>query len=107
VKPVVHVRTKATSVDTPSFVIADRQLSAFLAWIAQRTHRKLIYDDAEAEAVAHRVRLRGSIVGLSPEVALEAVLSTTSLRLHQSDAESIRVGLAPPIDSTTASRPIR
>ena len=98
VKTAVHVRSQATVADTRSFAIADQQLSTFLAWVARRTRRKLVYDGPEAEAVAHRVRLRGTIAGLSPEVALEAVLSTTSLRLSQSDAESIHVGIVSPID---------
>lgn len=106
-KPVGRTGPKSMPVDMPEFDIADQRLSTFLAWVALRTHHKLIYDDPESAALAHHVRLRGSIAGLSPEVALEAVLSTTSLRLHRSHDNSIHIGRAEAIDSTTASRPIR
>jgi ferric-dicitrate binding protein FerR (iron transport regulator) len=77
----------------PGFEIADQQLAAFLAWAARETGRKLIYDSAQAEALAHSVRLRGSIAGLSADAALAAVLPTTNLRLHQAEADSLRIGL--------------
>jgi hypothetical protein len=106
-KPAATVRAKSSQIAAPGFDIADQRLSAFLAWVAHQTRRKLIYDDPEAQAIAHRVRLRGSIAGLTPEVALAAVLSTTSLRVHSSDDNSLCIGIDPPIDSTTATRPIR
>jgi len=90
-----------------TFDIADKPLSAFLTWVARQTGRKLVYDGPDAEALAHRVRLHGSIAGLTPDVALAAVLSTTSLRLQRSADDILRVGLGTPIDSATAGRPIR
>lgn len=78
---------------TPGFEIADQPLSAFLAWVARETGRKLIYDDPRTEALAQRVRLRGSIAGLSADAALAAVLPTTNLHLQQGNDDSIRIGM--------------
>ncbi len=78
---------------TPGFEIADQPLAAFLAWVARETGRKLSYDDPRAEALAQRVRLRGSIAGLSADAALAAVLPTTNLHLRQANDDSIRIGM--------------
>lgn len=65
---------------TPPFAIEGRPLAEFLAWAARETGRGLAYRDADAEARAGEIVLRGSIDGLSPDAALEAVLATTALR---------------------------
>jgi hypothetical protein len=103
--PARRIVRKSTAAST--FDIANKPLSEFLAWVAQRTGRKLVYEGPDAEALAHRVRLRGSIVGLTPDMALAAVLPTTSLRLYRSPDDTLRVGIEAPIDSATAGRPTR
>lgn len=89
----------------PVFEIADQPLSSFLAWVARETGRRLVYENSQVEALAHSVRLRGSINGLSADAALAAVLPTTSLRLEKAEDDSIRIGLAAPIESGSAVRP--
>lgn len=72
---------------TPPFAIEGRALTEFLAWAARETGRGLAYRDAEAEARAGEIVLRGSIDGLSPDAALDAVLATTVLRQQPADGE--------------------
>jgi ferric-dicitrate binding protein FerR (iron transport regulator) len=65
---------------TPPFAIEGRSVEEFLAWAARETGREVRY---ASPAVARRARdivLRGSVSGLTPEQAVGAVLSTTSLQ---------------------------
>lgn len=89
----------------PSFVIENASLAAFLDWISRETGRTLVYATPNAKAAASGEILHGSIEGLAPDVALAAVLATTSLRRDETNPEVIAIGLAAPIDSTPASRP--
>jgi len=78
----------------PDFSIADQTLSAFLSWVSRETGRKLVYRSAQAESLATSVRLRGSIDGLDADTALTAVLPTTSLRVYETNDDSLVIGLA-------------
>ena len=60
--------------------IEGRSLRGFLEWAARERGLTLRFADDDARASAERVRLRGSIEGLTPSEALEAVLPTTGLR---------------------------
>ena len=64
----------------PVFNIDGVSVAEFLTWVARELGRDVVYADAQAQAEASRVTLSGSIAGLSPEDALEAVLPTTTLR---------------------------
>jgi len=59
----------------------------FLTWAARETGREVLFATPESEAEASRVMLSGSIEGLTPEAALTAVLSTTSLRGEDHDGK--------------------
>lgn len=61
----------------PAFDIADRTLGEFLAWAGRETGRDVAWATPELEAEARGVVLRGSVAGMSPEQALDAVLATT------------------------------
>jgi hypothetical protein len=89
----------------PAFVIEDAPLAAFLEWIARESGRELVYESARVKATAVSETLHGSVEGLSPEVALTAVLSTTPLRHDQTNDEAIMIGFATPIDSQRGARP--
>jgi ferric-dicitrate binding protein FerR (iron transport regulator) len=78
------------------FDINDQPLASFLAWVAHETGRKLSYSSSQAQAAAEQVKLRGSIAGLEPEAALQAVLSTTHLRRYPTADDSIRIGMETP-----------
>lgn len=64
----------------PPFDIEGRSVDAFLAWAARETGRKVVYPSADVERRAQETLLRGSVTGLTPDAAVEAVLSTTALR---------------------------
>jgi hypothetical protein len=64
----------------PPFDIDGRSVADFLAWAARELGRDIVYADAATQAEADRVRLSGSVAGLSPDAALAAVLPTTPLR---------------------------
>ena len=78
----------------PLFDINDRALTEFLDWVSRETGRKVVYASDAARSTASDVKLRGSIAGLDPDTALNAVLSTTQLQRVQTKDESIGIALA-------------
>jgi ferric-dicitrate binding protein FerR (iron transport regulator) len=78
----------------PLFDINERTFAAFAEWVARETGRKVVYASSDAQRAASEVTLRGSIVGLDPDTALSAVLSTTQLRRYQTKDELIGIALA-------------
>src|SRR5262245_46206350 len=73
----------------PQFDINDHTLAVFLEWVARETGRKVVYASSEAQSAANGLKLRGSILGLDPDTALNAVLSTTQLHRYQTKDELI------------------
>lgn len=65
---------------TPPFEVEGRSVDAFLAWVARETGRAIVYATPEAAQRARNVALRGTVEGLTPDEAVVAVLSTTSLQ---------------------------
>jgi ferric-dicitrate binding protein FerR (iron transport regulator) len=65
---------------TPPFAIDGRTVDDFLAWAARETGREVRYASPAAAQRAREVVLRGSVSGLTPDQAVRAALSTTSLR---------------------------
>jgi len=78
----------------PLFDINDRTFAAFAEWVARETGRKVVYASSDARRTANEVTLRGSIAGLDPDTALNAVLSTTQLRRYETKDELIGIALA-------------
>jgi hypothetical protein len=76
----------------PPFDLEGRTLREFLDWIAGENGWHLRYADAAAEEKARTTTLHGSILGLTPEEALAAVLpaSGVTYRLHEAE---LRVAL--------------
>jgi transmembrane sensor len=75
----------------PPFEIENRPLDEFLTWAARQTGRKLVYASRAAADMAGSVRLKGSVAGLPPDAAVQAVLATTpSLQVKMADSQ-IRV----------------
>jgi ferric-dicitrate binding protein FerR (iron transport regulator) len=67
---------EAAVVDVP---VEGRSLASLLHWVARDTGRKLEFADVRSAAIADDTILHGSVAGLAPELALRAMLATTSL----------------------------
>lgn len=77
----------------PSFQIENRSLDEFLSWFTHETGRSVEFADAAIEADARRAVLRGSIAGLDPYAALDAVLATVDLRSEEKPDGTIVISL--------------
>ena len=64
----------------PTIDIEGMPLSQFLAWAARETGREVAYASPDVRLEAAGIVLHGSIAGLTPPEALDAVLATTSVR---------------------------
>jgi hypothetical protein len=78
---------------TPPFSIEGRSVEDFLVWAARETGRTIVYTSGEAAQQSRSVTLRGTVEGLTPDQAVQAVLSTTSLQ-PELGPEHIRVRAA-------------
>lgn len=65
---------------TPPLVIEGQSVEDFLAWAARQTGRTVVYTSPDVARQARSVTLSGTVEGLTPDEAVAAVLSTTSLR---------------------------
>jgi ferric-dicitrate binding protein FerR (iron transport regulator) len=75
---------------TPPFALDGRSVEDFLAWAARETGRAVVFASPDAAEQARSVTLSGTVEGLTPDEAVAAVLSTTSLRA-EIEAGRIRV----------------
>lgn len=73
----------------PTIDIEGLPLAQFLAWAARETGREVAYGSRAAEAEAAGIVVHGSIAGLSPAEALDAVLATTSVDADISGGELV------------------
>lgn len=80
---------------TPPFSIEGRTVEEFLVWAARQTGRTIVYTSPAAAEQARRALLSGTVEGLTPDEAVQAVLSTTSLA-PDIGAERIRIEANPP-----------
>jgi ferric-dicitrate binding protein FerR (iron transport regulator) len=78
----------------PRFDIEGRPLGSFVEWVARQQGWRLGFERPELDRRARETRLHGSIGRLTPEAALDVVMSTTALGvrldrgvLHVVDAE--------------------
>jgi ferric-dicitrate binding protein FerR (iron transport regulator) len=74
----------------PSFQLEGRPLGELLAWVGRETGWHVVFADPGRGASASSVVLHGSIEGLSPEQALNAVLPTCGLAGRR-DGDSVVV----------------
>jgi len=75
---------------TPPFDLEGRSVDAFLAWAGRETGHAVVYASPDAEQQAREVILSGTLEGLTPDEAVTAVLSTTSLQAVV-DGDRIRI----------------
>lgn len=64
---------------TPTFDTSNKSLLDFLKWAARETGRELRFKTDESRMFAMRTDVHGSVAGLTPDEALVAILSTTTL----------------------------
>ncbi|MEQ1581965.1 MAG: FecR family protein [Steroidobacteraceae bacterium] len=69
---------------TPPYEIDQRPLAEFLAWAGRELGRDVVFATPAAQAQAGQVILRGSVAGLTPDQAVDAVLVSTTLRAERS-----------------------
>ncbi len=62
---------------TPGIDIEGLPLTEFLAWVARETGRTIAYESPAVETEIAAIVVHGSIAGLTPAQALDAVLATT------------------------------
>ncbi len=65
---------------TPGLELEGLRLSDFLAWAARELGSEVQFDRPETAREAESIVLHGSVSGLTPEQALEAVLATTRVQ---------------------------
>ena len=70
---------------TPAFDMTNKSLLDFLKWAARETGRELQFESDESRMFAMRTDVHGSVEGLTPDEALEAILATTSVRYQIAD----------------------
>ncbi len=75
---------------TPGIDIDGLPLSAFLAWAGRELGREIAFESTATAGVAAEIVVHGSIAGLTPLQALDAVLATTRLRADLTDG---RIGV--------------
>lgn len=69
----------------PPFEIEGRSVHEFLAWASRETGHDVVYASPDVERLANRVTLSGTVEGLPPQQAVDAVLATTSLSARVAD----------------------
>lgn len=75
----------------PPFHLEGRSLETFLGWVTRETGWQARYVDPESERSAPEIVLHGSVRGLRPDQALDAVLPTCGMR-HRIEKGTLIVG---------------
>jgi ferric-dicitrate binding protein FerR (iron transport regulator) len=65
---------------TPAMDIEGRPLAQFLSWAGRELGREVVFTTPDVQREAASIVVHGSIAGLAPREALDAVLATTSVR---------------------------
>lgn len=74
----------------PQFELDDHTLLEFLKWVSRETGMELVFDSDETRAVARVSKSHGSIDGLTPLEAVQAVLATTQF-VYTIDGKTISI----------------
>lgn len=75
----------------PEVYIDGRSLTTFLEWFARETGRTVVFVPPASRAAADQTTLSGSVSGLAPLRALDAVMATTGFRCDLTVPGQIRV----------------
>lgn len=71
----------------PTFDIEQQPLTGFLAWAGRETGRSVVFSSSASQAAAAAIVLKGSVAGLTPDQALDAVIATTTLGIERSPGQ--------------------
>lgn len=71
----------------PVFDIEQRPLTEFLVWAGRETGRSIVFASPASQLAAAEVVLKGSVAGLTPDQAIDAVLATTTLSADRSPGQ--------------------
>lgn len=74
---------------TPAIEIEGLPLAEFLSWAARELGREVVYATSGTESDVAEIVVHGSIAGLTPLQALDAVLATTSVRADVIDSRIV------------------
>jgi ferric-dicitrate binding protein FerR (iron transport regulator) len=77
---------------TPAIDIEGRPLAEFLSWAGRELGREVAYESPGLQAEAAQIVVHGSVAGLTPAEALDAVLATTSVRGRLDDGRILVSG---------------
>ena len=80
-----------TNLLAPDFPIEGQSLAQFLVWFGRETGQRVDYAAAAVQESARRTRLSGSIVGMSPQEALKAVIAATQFEYAELPNGDLRV----------------
>jgi FecR protein len=75
----------------PEIYIDGRSLTTFLEWFARETGRTVVFVAPASRAAADQTVLSGSVSGLTPLQALDAVMATTGFRCDLTVPGQVRV----------------
>lgn len=87
---------------TPVIDIEGLPLAEFLAWAARELGREVVYASAGLESEAAGIVVHGSISGLTPLQALDAVLATTSVRAQVVEGRIVVGGEEPAVQPSVS-----
>jgi hypothetical protein len=79
----------------PEFDIENRPLAEFLEWASRETGRHLVLADEGARRQIVRIRMHGTMHGMTIMESMSAVMASTSLRVDLAEG-LIRVSSAAP-----------
>jgi ferric-dicitrate binding protein FerR (iron transport regulator) len=75
---------------TPTYELTNKSLLDFLKWAARETGREIDFESDELRMSAMRTDVHGSVKGMTPDEALRAILSTTTVK-YRIEADAIIV----------------
>jgi ferric-dicitrate binding protein FerR (iron transport regulator) len=70
---------------TDKYDVEGESVASFVATVARQTGRRIEYADARVHQLANQTTLHGSVSGLSPLLAMRAILATASLAAVERD----------------------
>jgi len=79
----------------PGFPIEGRTFAEFLQWFGHETGRRVEFDAESTRLLAAGTRLSGSIAGMRPDAALQAVAASTRFICDLSDPSRVKIAVAP------------
>jgi ferric-dicitrate binding protein FerR (iron transport regulator) len=89
-----------TAATAPGIEIEGLPLTRFLVWAARELGREVIYSTPATAVDVAGIVVHGSITGLTPRQALDAVLATTSVRAIIADGRIVVGSEKPAIQAT-------